>query len=836
MDTTRKKTRSIKVTITLMTLVLTCAATPLIYPSEVALGEATPDERLLVAWDQERSAVESLLSKARQDPHVAGLMDAVPGLFEQLKAGSWPAPSLQAISIPRGVMRDASIRAIAALPGVRYVEENARVSSGEVSCDPYYADQWHLPRIGAARAWDASTGDPGVVVAVVDTGVDAEHQELAGRVLKGYDFVEGDSDTSDANGHGTHVAGIAAASGDNGVGVAGVAWRASILPVKVLDESGYGYYSDVIAGIRYAADQGADVINLSLGGSACSLALQEAVDYAHGRGSIVVAAAGNEGLDSLSYPAACQYVIGVGASDQDDLPASFSSRGKDLDLLAPGTAIYSTYPASRYIKMSGTSMAAPQVAGALALLLSVRPGLNPQDAESALTQSASDIGPKGRDDFSGWGLLRVDEALGLDEPAMESAGGELYFAEGYTGPGFDTYILLSNPDSQAQKAEIKLFGAQGPLYSAAMDVAPRSRYTLHLNDLVPPGDVAAEIGLEDGSQLKAQRSMYFDYHGLKGGHTTQASTAAHEWYFAEGFTGAGFDTYVLVFNPQASVAHVNLRMMTPESSREQYLEVAPLSRCTVSLNDILPGAEIATVLAADVPVVAERAMYFDKDGAQGGSVVMGAGSPAEELYFAEGFTGGGFDDWLLLSNPSDDMVTASTSFQRSDGVTIERETILQPRSRATIHVDEVPGLENAEVSAQVTAAYPGVVAERAMYFIYSGSMGSVTGGHAAVGARKPSSNWLVPEGYTGAGFESWLLVYNLEEEAVTIRVDLLGESGNTVSREFQVGPHSRYTIKENSLLSGEGVSAEVTAPDGTRLIVEGAFYFRFHDDVDGGST
>lgn len=215
---------------------------------------------------------------------------------------------------------------------------------------------------------------------------------------------------------------------------------------------------------------------------------------------------------------------------------------------------------------------------------------------------------------------------------------------------------------------------------------------------------------------------------------------------------------------------------------------------------------------------------------------MGAESASQDRYFAEGYTGGKFDEWLLLANPSDTMVTAITSFLRSDGVTVERETVLQPRSRATIHVNEVPGLENAEVSARVRAAYPGVVAERAMYFSYNGSMGEVSGGHAAMGAVAPSSSWLIPEGYTGPGFECWILISNLEDEAVTVSVQLMGESGAEVKRDFVVGPHSRFTVKENTLLPGEGVSAAVSAAEGTRLVVEGAFYFRYRGDIDGGST
>ncbi len=821
---------------TVVCIVTTLVATPLLWGREPAVAGTQAGKRLLIAWEEGKAGMERLVSQIQQDARLMGLANAVPGVAEKIREGRWPAPHVQSISLPAGQTLEAAKEAIRALPGVRYVEEDARVSTGDVSRDPYFSEQWHLQRIGAVRAWDASQGSPSVKVAVVDSGVDAAHPELSGRVLGGYDFVDDDGKACDGNGHGTHVAGVIAASGDNGVGVAGVAWRTSILPVRVLDESGSGYYSDVIEGIRYAADQGADVINLSLGGSAGSQALQDAVDYAHAKGSILVAAAGNDGQDTLSYPAACRNTISVGASDRDDLPASFSNRGGDLDLLAPGISIYSTYPNSGYVKMRGTSMATPQVSGALALLLSVRPGLSPEDAEKALTSNAVDLGPRGRDEFTGWGLLRADKALGLDEPQAGCAGGKLYFAEGYTGPGFDTYVLLENPAYQDDKAEVELYGAQGPLYSAVVNVAARSRLTMHLNELVPPGDVAVGIGIGEDSPLRAQRSMYFDYQGLKDGHTTQASGAAAEWYFAEGYTGPGFDTYILVFNPQQRVAHVNLRAMTPERTLEQSLEVAPLARFTVKLDDIIPGAEVATVIASDVAVVAERAMYFDKDGIKGGSVVMGAGSPSEDLYFAEGYTGGGFDEWLLLSNPSDNSVTAITSFLRSDGVTIERETVLQPRSRATIHVDEVSGLEDAEVSARVEATYPGVVAERAMYFEFSSSMGTVDGGHAAMGARQPSSEWLIPEGYTGPGFESWILIANLEDEVVTVSVNLLGESGATVSREYSINPNSRFTIKENDLLAGEGVSAEVVAPEGTQLVVEGAFYFNYRGVIDGGSN
>ena len=798
-----------------------------------AAGQAP---RLMVAWEAGKAGPETFVSAKNLAEKAKDILEGVPGLFDSLRESEWPAPDLQSVPLRYGLSVDAAKRAIEALPGVRYVEEDAAVKAESYSGDPYFDKQWYLTRIGAPAAWESGIKGDGVLVAVVDSGVDASHPDLKGRVERGHDFVDGDEDAYDPYGHGTHVAGIIASPGDNGEGVAGLAWRARILPVRVLDGSGYGYYSDIIAGIRYAADCGARVINLSLGGGANSQALQEAVDYARSKGCLLVAAAGNGGQDALSYPAACEGVIGVGATDTEDRPASFSNRGGDLDLVAPGVSIYSSYPGGRYAPLSGTSMSAPQVSGALALLLSKNPNLGVQEAESRLVHSVRDLCDRGWDAYSGWGMLRVDGLLDLNVKPSDGSDDGLYFAEGYTGPGFDTYLLLENPGKDPEDSVLELFGNGGPISSNKVTVPARSRLTLHLNLMAPAGDVSARLTTREGSPLRAQRSMYFDYHGIRDGHTTGASSASREWYFAEGYTGPGFDTYILVLNPQGVTAHLELELMTPEGSERNVLEIPAGARRTVRLNDLLPGAELATKVTSDLPVVAERAVYFDMADRSGGSVAMGAQAAAEEWYFAEGYTGGEFDTWLLLANPSPSPVTAIASFQRGDGVILEREFALRPRSRATVHVDEIPGLENAEVSARVRADYPGVVAERAMYFVYNGSLGTAGGGHAAMGANAPSSQWLIPEGYTGPGFECWVLVSNLEDKSVAVRLELMGESGAEVVRELVLAPRARISVLENELLPGEGVSAEVTAPGGERLVVEGAFYFRYGDDIDGGSS
>ena len=236
--------------------------------------------------------------------------------------------------------------------------------------DPHYAEQWGLNVIGAPDAWLALPEDaPKVRVAVIDSGVCAGHPDLAGRVLAGYDFVDNDTAPDDTFGHGCAVSGVIAANIDNGEGIAGVAPNAQIMPLRVLDGQGVGTYSDVAAAIVYAADQGADVINLSLGGPNASSLLADAVRYAVQRDVLVIAAAGNTGREGVLYPAAYSEVIAVGSIDPDLQCSSFSTYGPQIAVLAPGRGILTTNRAGSYTALNGTSMAAPHVSGAAAILI-----------------------------------------------------------------------------------------------------------------------------------------------------------------------------------------------------------------------------------------------------------------------------------------------------------------------------------------------------------------------------------------------------------------------------------------------------------------------------------
>jgi type VII secretion-associated serine protease mycosin len=301
-------------------------------------------------------------------------------------------------------------------PGVLAVEPIGTVQA--FAEDPYRAGQWALDRLDYETAWATADGT-GVVVAVIDTGVRATHEDLAGQVLPGNDFVDpgGDGTLADHY-HGSHVAGIIAAVADNGVGVSGAAPGVKILPVRVLNSSGSGTTAAVASGIIWAVDNGADVVNLSLGSSADSSVIRSAVDYAEANDVVVVAAAGNAAMSGnpTTYPAAIDDVVAVGATASDDSRSYFSNYGSWVDLAGPGSNIQSLHGSgdSSYASASGTSMATPYVAAAAALVRAASPGLTAAQVREVLAATAIDLGPAGHD---------VEFGDGLVDPLAAVAGG-----------------------------------------------------------------------------------------------------------------------------------------------------------------------------------------------------------------------------------------------------------------------------------------------------------------------------------------------------------------------------------------------------------------------------
>ncbi|MFL6180701.1 MAG: S8 family serine peptidase [Actinomycetes bacterium] len=320
----------------------------------------------------------------------------------------------------RGVADAATARTrLSDAPGVVAVQrDHLRQAFG----DQYY--RRYQPYLRASMdvnaAWHHSSGR-GVTVAVLDTGVDATHEDLT-HVLRGRDFVDGDRKTQDPVGHGTFVAGVIAAQRDNQKGIAGVS-RASILPVRVLNAKGYGRDATIARAIRWATNQDADIINLSLGGAQSGRILRDAVKYAHNHGVLVVASAGNDGGTKPRYPAAFSDAVAVGATDWRDRMVWWSQHGSWVDLVAPGVKIASTVPDDHYAIGSGTSFSAPLVSGAAALLLSKHPSWSVGELHNALLQGAADAGPVGPDAFTGLGVPDVDGMVGgAAKSAVELTG------------------------------------------------------------------------------------------------------------------------------------------------------------------------------------------------------------------------------------------------------------------------------------------------------------------------------------------------------------------------------------------------------------------------------
>jgi len=339
-------------------------------------------------------------------------------IVEQTGAEAEPIAGTDTVEVTAAEPELAGVAAeLTAEPDVEAVEPNRVRSASRVPNDTSYpSQQAYLTRVGAPTAWDVADTRASTVVAVLDTGVDRDHPDLAPNLVTGRDIVNVDSDPSDDNGHGTTVAGVVGAATGNGSGVAGVAWNAKILPVKVLRADGTGFDGDIATGITWATDHGADIINLSLGGFGSSTALEQAIDYALDHDVLVVAAAGNESAGVPSFPAAIPGVLAVTATDAQGQFAWFSNHGPWITLAAPGIGIVTTAlaagPTPATASMTGTSFSSPIVAGVAALLRERHPAWSWDKVAYELVRTARDSGPAGVDDAYGFGI--VDAAAALD--------------------------------------------------------------------------------------------------------------------------------------------------------------------------------------------------------------------------------------------------------------------------------------------------------------------------------------------------------------------------------------------------------------------------------------
>ncbi len=391
---------------------------------------------------------------------------------------------------------------------------------------------------------------------------------------------------------------------------------------------------------------------------------------------------------------------------------------------------------------------------------------------------------------------------------------------------FDTFMLLANPGEETARARVTYALSDGRRIPLDVTVKPHSRKTVKMDDTLVSQEASTTVEAIEG-KVVAERSMYFRYlNKYPGGHVSAGATVPSlNWCLAEGCTAYGFDTYILVQNPGAEPAQVTLTFLKPGGKTQQLVfEAAPFSRRTV-LVDSLEGmaeTEFSTCVEATKPVVVERSMYFDYHGIKEGHNSGGVTSLSSEWYFAEGYTGGGFDTYFLLANPSDATTHATMTLQSDDGLKEEFPVNLEPRSRKTIVVDNVKGWEQKAFSAKVRADNP-IAAERAMYFNYNG----ITGGHDAFGAAAPAKNWFLAEGYTAGDFDTYILIANPNKDTASVTVGFLLDSGQSVDKTYKVAPESRYTISVDKIKGLEAREVSTSVSSNLPIVAERSMYFQY---------
>ena len=292
-----------------------------------------------------------------------------------------------------------------------FVEKDQTAHVTATPNDPDFSSQWHLAKIQAPNAWNTTIGSTNFPVAVIDSGADWTHPDLAANLLTGWNFLNGTSNTQDDQGHGTATAGTIGAVTNDNLGVSSVGWSIPVMPLLAVDSTGSASYSNMASAITYAADHGIRVINMSLAGSSASSTLDSAVSYAWNKGTVVFASAGNYSTSTPYYPAASPNVVAVSSTSSSDTISSFSNYGSWIDLSAPGEGILTLVNGGGYGSWSGTSFSAPITAATAALVLSVNPSLSASSLVSLLEQNSDDLGTPGYDIYYGYGRVNAYKAV-----------------------------------------------------------------------------------------------------------------------------------------------------------------------------------------------------------------------------------------------------------------------------------------------------------------------------------------------------------------------------------------------------------------------------------------
>ncbi|GIV05258.1 MAG: hypothetical protein KatS3mg016_0833 [Fimbriimonadales bacterium] len=610
-----------------------------------------------------------------------------------------------------------SVRAfLESLPGVRYVERNYLAFACDNPNDPLFPQQWGLVRIQAPQAWANWSPQRTVYIAILDTGIDATHPDLTHKVrrysngaLYGYNAILNNAHTHDVHGHGTHCAGIAAAHTHNGIGIAGVAaWNPSmenthtavqLMPVKVLSDQGYGSFADIARGITWAADNGAHIISLSLGGTAGTQQLRDAVNYAWNRGCLVVAAAGNNGTNAPFYPAYYENALAVAATDPTDTLTSFSQYGAWVDIAAPGQAILSTVPGGGYDAWSGTSMACPHVAGAAALIWSRVPSLSNQQLRQVLENNADPCQPYWFGGIGeGKGRLNLHRALQaaiqLDTtpsvsqltlshssvPPGSVVRGTVTLNRAAGTDGVTVQLSSSNPHLAWCAASITIPPGQT---TGAFDLFTNASGGGSVVITASAGGVSRTATLQVVSPFRVQ-SVSLAPNSVMGG---QASTLTVR--LTQPAPNGGVQVQLSSNNPAAS-APASLTIPAGQTSASVRVNTTPVSnRTPVNLTASLNGSEVSGTLTVNPP--APVSFVISPTAVRGGhtataTVTLNANAPSGGL-------------WLQVSHNDPSRVWTPMSVYVRPGSRMVRFTIYTSPGYSTAHVTITVATEGGSRSA-----------------------------------------------------------------------------------------------------------------------------------------
>jgi len=577
---------------------------------------------------------------------------------------------------------------------------------------------------------------------------------------------------SDDNSHGTQVSGIVAAE-HNDQGIAGVSRGAKIMPLKVTDSSGVYTSADLCDALHYAADNGARIVNMSLGGP-LSYAVQDAVNYAHSKGVVLFAAAGNNGDGTIWYPAGYQNVVGVGATTNRDEKASFSNHNSSVDITAPGQNVYTTNRFGGYISTSRTSFASPHGAGLAALVLSAKPSYTPMQVERAIEKYADDLGAPGRDDYFGYGRINAYATIkGVLTPRIDTL-------DPSRGPTNSEVAITGDSFGNSQGGSYVTFGSS------------RATIKSWANDKIVctvPEGLSGTVPVTVTNTIGTSAAAHFQ-------------VTCPIWYLAEGSTAWGFETTINIENPNDSNLNARVTFMLSDgTSKVRVIALPKMSQTTINPKDDVGERDFSTRveclegrnIAVDRTV--RWSSHHGNDTGEHNSI--GVTSPAKTWYLPEGSSTWGFECWLLLQNPNAGEANCQITYMIEGKPPYAVTRAIKPHSRATFSMADDIG--PADASIKIKSDLP-IIPERSMYTHWvSPETGTVVRreGHDSIGATTPATDYYLAEGSTAFGFTTYVLVQNPNKTPASVTLTYMTDAGAIDDKPFTMPPESRRTVRLN---------------------------------------